>query len=109
MRRSKSKSFDKRLISASSTLRTAFPMSRSEWKISGCDFSVAEKNLALVKKKGLDGLEAIYQANSPGENNVFTDIADRLGLLKSAGSDFHGSNKPTVTIGMDAMLCLSLA
>jgi predicted metal-dependent phosphoesterase TrpH len=74
---------------------------RSEWKISGCDFSVAEKNLAMVKEKGLDGLEAIYQANSPGENNVFTDIADRLGLLKSAGSDFHGSNKPTVTIGME--------
>ena len=74
---------------------------RREWKISGCDFSVAEKNLAELKEKGLDGLEAIYQANSPGENNVFTDIADRLGLLKSAGSDFHGSNKPTVTIGME--------
>ena len=74
---------------------------RSEWKVSGCDFSVAEKNLAVAKEKGLDGLEAIYQANSPGENNVFTDIADRLGLLKSAGSDFHGSNKPTVTIGME--------
>jgi len=74
---------------------------RSEWKISGCDFSVAEKNLAVVKEKGLDGLEAIYQANSPGENNVFTDIADRLGLLKSAGSDFHGSNKPAVSIGME--------
>ena len=28
-------------------------------------------------------------------------IADKLGLLKSAGSDFHGSNKPTVDLGMD--------
>ena len=74
---------------------------RREWKISGCDFAVAENNLAVLKEKGLDGLEAIYQANSPGENNVFTDIADRLGLLKSAGSDFHGSNKPMVSIGME--------
>ena len=74
---------------------------RSEWKMSGCDFSTAEKNLAVLKEKGLDGIEAIYQANSPGENEVFTDIADRHGFLKSAGSDFHGSNKPAVTIGME--------
>ena len=74
---------------------------RSEWKVSGCDFSTAEKNLVALKEKGLDGIEAVYQANSPGENAVFTDIADRHGFLKSAGSDFHGSNKPTVTIGME--------
>lgn len=74
---------------------------RSEWKVSGCDFSTAEKNLAVLKEKGLDGIEAIYQANSPGENAVFTDIAERHGFLKSAGSDFHGSSKPTVTIGME--------
>ena len=74
---------------------------RSEWKTSGCDFAVVANTLPALKEKGLDGLEAIYQANSPGENTVFTDIANRLGLLKSAGSDFHGSAKPTVTIGME--------
>ena len=31
----------------------------------------------------------------------FTRIADRLGLLKTAGSDFHGATKPTVTLGME--------
>ena len=74
---------------------------KNEWKVSGCDFAMAERNLAVLREMGLDGLEAVYQANSPGENDVFTQIADRLGLLKSAGSDFHGSNKPAVTIGME--------
>ena len=74
---------------------------KNEWKVSGCDFATAEKNLAALREMGLDGLEAVYQANSPGEDEIFTQIADRLGLLKSAGSDYHGSNKPTVTIGME--------
>ena len=36
MRYSSSKSFDKRLISACSTLRTSLPKSRSAWKMSSC-------------------------------------------------------------------------
>ena len=31
----------------------------------------------------------------------FTRIAGRVGLLKTAGSDFHGANKPTIPLGMD--------
>ena len=74
---------------------------RRKWKVDGCEFAVADKGLAALKEKGLDGLEAVYQANSPGEDAVFTDIANRLGLVKTAGSDYHGSNKPTVTLGME--------
>ena len=74
---------------------------RCTWRTAGCDFAAAERELAAVRERGLDGLEAVYQANSPGETAVFTQIADRLGLLKTAGSDFHGTNKPDVTLGMD--------
>ena len=74
---------------------------RSEWKLAGCDFAVVDRALAALKEKGLDGIEAHYQANSPGEDEVFSKIADRLGYLKSAGSDFHGSNKPDVSLGME--------
>ncbi len=73
---------------------------RRAWKTEGSDFPVAERGLAALKEKGLDGLEAVYQANCPTEDTMFSMIADRLGLVKSAGSDFHGSNKPAVTIGM---------
>ena len=74
---------------------------RKEWRETGPDFVVAERALAALKEKGLDGVEAFYQANTVDENLAFTRIADRLGLLKTAGSDFHGANKPTVTLGME--------
>ena len=74
---------------------------RREWKRSGCDYAAAERELARLKEAGLDGLECHYQANLPEENMEFTRIAARLGLLKSAGSDFHGANKPTIPLGME--------
>jgi len=73
---------------------------RVPWQNVGCDFAAAERELAVLKEKGLDGLEALYRANRPEENVAFVRIADRLGLLKSAGSDFHGANKPSIPLGM---------
>ena len=74
---------------------------RREWKTTGPDYAAAERELARLKEKGLDGLEALYRANFVEENVAFTRIADSLGLLKSAGSDFHGANKPTIPLGMN--------
>lgn len=74
---------------------------RNEWKRAGCDFAIAEHALCELKEKGLDGIEAIYAANTPLENVEFTRIADRAGFLKTAGSDFHGLNKPRIPIGID--------
>ena len=74
---------------------------RRAWKRDGSDFAVAAAELSRLKRKGLDGLECLYSANSPAENVGFSRIADSLGLLKSAGSDFHGANKPTISLGME--------
>ena len=74
---------------------------RRYWKYGEPEFADAERGLAELKEKGLDGLEAVYQANSALETVEFTRIARKLGLLVSAGSDFHGSNKPTIPLGMD--------
>ena len=73
---------------------------RRAWRRAGCDFAAAARELAALKEKGLDGLEALYRANSPEEDVAFTRLATRLGLLKSAGSDFHGANKPEIPLGM---------
>ena len=73
---------------------------RNCWKTTGCEFAAAEWELAALKEKGLDGLEAVYQANRPEESLGFVGIALRLGLVKTAGSDFHGANKPTVALGV---------
>ena len=74
---------------------------KREWKATGCDYAAAERELARLKEAGLDGLEAHYQANTPEENMEFTRIASRVGLLKSAGSDFHGTNKKNIPLGME--------
>ena len=74
---------------------------RRNWKNVGPDFKAAECELAMLKEKGLDGVEALYQANTVEENIEFTRIATRLGYLTTAGSDFHGANKPTISLGME--------
>ena len=74
---------------------------RNDWKTTGSDYAAAERELAALKERGLDGVEALYQANTNEENIAFTRIATRLGYLKTAGSDFHGSNKPTIPLGME--------
>lgn len=74
---------------------------RREWKTSGVDLAAAEKELFRLKEAGLDGIEALYQANTPGENVDFIRIAEKVGLLKTAGSDFHGASKPDISFGME--------
>ena len=74
---------------------------RDAWRTSYPEYADVRRELARLKEAGLDGLEAIYQANAPSEDVEFTRIADELGLLKTAGSDFHGLNKPAITLGMD--------
>ena len=74
---------------------------RRNWRDTGCDFAAAERELARLKEAGLDGIEALYQANTGEENVEFTRIALKLGYLTSAGSDFHGANKPTIPLGME--------
>ena len=74
---------------------------RRAWQDGGPDYAAAERGLAALKEKGLDGVEALYQANTNEENVAFVRLATRLGFLLSAGSDFHGANKPTIPLGME--------
>lgn len=73
---------------------------RRSWRETGPDYADAERELARLREAGLDGLESLYQANTVEENLNFVRVADRTGLLKTAGSDFHGENKPTIPLGM---------
>ena len=45
--------------------------------------------VALGTQAGLDGLEA-YHVDQAGKESEFAALAERHGLLKSAGSDYHG-------------------
>lgn len=60
----------------------------TEW--TGPDLDAAVEKLAAV---GLDGLEAFYKPYPAEAQGRLADLADRLDLLTSAGSDYHGPNQ----------------
>lgn len=52
-----------------------------------------------LKAVGLDGIEAIYSTYTTGEEQLVKKLAASNHLLISGGSDFHGSNKPSIRLG----------
>jgi len=64
------------------------------------DLDRLRTGLVRLKDMGLDGVEAMYCANLPGETVEHLRIARSAGLLVTAGSDFHGANKPDIPLGM---------
>jgi hypothetical protein len=64
----------------------------------GLSFEEAERLIAELARAGLDGVEALYSRHSPRERSVYAEMASRLGLLVTGGSDYHGSYKPDIDI-----------
>lgn len=56
--------------------------------------------IARLRDLGLDGIEAYYSQHSPEQTAAFLDLARRLGLRVTGGSDFHGRSKPHVHLGV---------
>ncbi len=57
---------------------------------------------ALVRRladAGLGGIEVYHPNHSPEQTRRYLDLARRLGLMVSGGSDFHGQAKPGVNLG----------
>jgi hypothetical protein len=53
-----------------------------------------------LKADGLDGVEAHYSTHTPRQTREYLDLATRLGLLVTGGSDFHGLTKPDIQVGV---------
>lgn len=64
------------------------------------DPRLLRERLAELKAAGLDGVEAVYQANEPEETIDHLRAAREVGLVATAGSDFHGEHKPAIALGM---------
>lgn len=58
-----------------------------------------EAVLTDLKGLGLDGVEVYYTEHSDKYTELLAGLAQRLGLLMSGGSDFHGGVKPGVALG----------
>ena len=58
-----------------------------------------EQVVRQLRDWGLDGLEVFYSMHTQAQTNAYEAICARLDLLPSAGSDFHGANKPNIALG----------
>jgi 3',5'-nucleoside bisphosphate phosphatase len=56
--------------------------------------------LKSLKRYGLRGIEAYCPKHSPEETNAFLDLARSLDLAVTGGTDYHGSNKPDIQMGV---------
>ena len=63
-------------------------------------FELLEEVLGILMSYGLDGLECMYSSHSKVEEKKLVEMAQRLSLRVSGGSDFHGPEfLPKVEIG----------
>lgn len=66
------------------------------YKLSDSDL---EELVASLKKSGLKGIETIYSTNSQTDERLIRKLASKYKLLITGGSDFHGNNKPNLSLG----------
>jgi predicted metal-dependent phosphoesterase TrpH len=60
---------------------------------------VVKKDLEVLKKKGIQGLEVYTSYHNPQQTELYKKMAQELDLVPTAGSDFHGTIKPHVPFG----------
>ena len=52
----------------------------------------------LINNCKLDGIEVFYPEHSPRFVDFYYQLAKKLDLIITGGSDFHGFNKPNVSL-----------
>jgi predicted metal-dependent phosphoesterase TrpH len=63
------------------------------------DFEIAEKHVRIMMDAGLRAIEVYHSDHTPEDTEFYRELSERLNLLATGGSDFHGSNKPAVRLG----------
>ncbi|MDE6181906.1 MAG: PHP domain-containing protein [Eubacteriales bacterium] len=58
-----------------------------------------ENNIKQLKNDGLTGIECYYSSHTKKQVNNLLNICKKYNLKISAGSDFHGDNRPEVSLG----------
>lgn len=55
--------------------------------------------VARLKDAGLGGIEAYYPTSTDGQTKLFLSLAKQYGLIVTAGSDYHGPERPRNPLG----------
>lgn len=56
--------------------------------------------VASMKEDGLKGLEVIYSTYNSREQRKLRELAKKYGLIVTGGSDYHGTNKKDIKLGI---------
>ena len=64
------------------------------------DSAFVERLAWLVDNTGMDGIEAYYSQHTPAQTDRFLELARKHSLVVTGGSDFHGTAKPHVPLGI---------
>jgi 3',5'-nucleoside bisphosphate phosphatase len=59
-----------------------------------------ERTVKDLVDLGLEGIEVIHSDHGPAEVERYDRLASRYNLAKSGGSDFHGTNKKDISLGL---------
>lgn len=55
--------------------------------------NLAETQIESLAREGLDGIEVWHPKHDAGQRSRLKRMADRLGLVSTGGSDYHGPNR----------------
>jgi len=64
-----------------------------------CEGESLYRLCACLKEAGLLGLEVFYSSHNRRQTSRFLELAKRLDLLVTGGSDFHGAANPSIQVG----------
>lgn len=69
-------------------------------QIYGMDFTALQVFLRDLKDRGLDAVEVYHSDHTEDFTEQLSALAEEIGLLASGGSDFHGTVKPGIAVGI---------
>lgn len=58
-----------------------------------------DRLIGEMRGLGLGAIEAYHSDHSPRDVGQFLDLARRLGMAVTGGTDFHGGTKPAIALG----------
>jgi 3',5'-nucleoside bisphosphate phosphatase len=64
------------------------------------NFAQLETEVKNLVDVGLAGIEVMHSDHDDAFADALSRLADKFGLLKTGGSDFHGSNKSQIQLGL---------
>ena len=64
------------------------------------NYEQAVEFLPRAIEAGLQGMETMYSTYDEETTRISREMTKRFGILESGGSDFHGANKPDISLGV---------